>query len=274
MKPGSKVVLITGVSSGIGWATAQILAAAGHRVFGTARQPDKAGPPEGATLLAMDVREDESVRSAVTLVLEQAGRIDALVNNAGVTMFGAVEEIQIDEAKALFETNFFGVLRTVSAVLPSMRERGSGHIVNVGSIAGFLPTSFESMYGASKHALKGYSESLHYEVAPLGVAVSLIQPGFMRTAIDRNYTRARTKLKVYDAVREQVIEASNASVAKGAEPEVVGRIIQRAIESRRPKLRYLAGWDALGTRVARTLAPPMLFAMGVRAELKVRRAKQ
>jgi NAD(P)-dependent dehydrogenase (short-subunit alcohol dehydrogenase family) len=270
MKRVPKVVLVTGVSSGIGRATAKIAAAAGHTVYGTSRRPDEAKPLEAVKILAMDVRDDDSVRRGMASVHDEAGRIDVLVNNAGVTLFGAVEEIQIDEAKALFETNFFGVVRTTHAVLPGMRARGSGHIITVGSMAGFLPTPFETMYGASKHALECYSESLSYEVGPLGIAVSLIEPGFIRTAMDRNYTEARDRIDHYAAVRQKVIDSASASTRKGADPEMVGRIILRAMESAKPKLRYLAGRDAVGARLARSLVPPPLFALGVRAELRVK----
>jgi short-subunit dehydrogenase len=231
-------------------------------------------PIAGVKTLELDVRDDESVRRCIASVHEKAGRLDALVNNAGITMFGAVEELCIEEAKALFETNFFGVVRTSLAVLPIMRAQGFGRIVNVGSIAGFLPTPFETMYGASKHAIEGFSESLHYEVEPFGISVSIIQPGFVRTAMDRNYTEAATHLDAYAAIREQAMETANTATRKGADPEMVARIILRALQSKNPKLRYLAGWDAIGTRLARSVVPPGLFAIGVRAELKLRKSAE
>ncbi|HEY2342532.1 MAG TPA: oxidoreductase [Chthoniobacteraceae bacterium] len=270
MKRGSKVVLITGVSSGIGRATAQIAAAAGHTVYGTSRKPDSVEPIPGLKIIAMDVRDDDSVQKGIATVRETEGRIDVLVNNAGITLFGAVEETAIDEAKALFETNFFGVVRTTHAVLPEMRARGSGHVIIVGSMAGFLPTPFETMYGASKHALECYAESLSYEVEPFGIAVSLLEPGFVRTAMDRNYTEAQARIDAYAKVREKAVNTANSATRKGADPERVGRIILRAMNSAKPKLRYLAGWDAVGTRLARSLVPPPLFAMGVRAEVRIK----
>jgi len=268
--PAKKVILVTGVSSGIGRATAQVLAQAGHIVYGTSRRVDTLTPIDGVKPLSLDVRDDASVKQCIAAVHAEAGRLDVLVNNAGVTVFGAVEELTIEEAYALFETNFFGVVRTSLAALPIMRAQGAGRIINVGSIAGFLPTPFETMYGASKHAIEGFSESLHYEVEPFGVQVVIIEPGFIRTAMDRNYLEAAARIEAYSAVRRKVIEATNESTRKGADPEMVGRIILRAIRAKRPKLRYLAGWDALGTRLARSVVPPSFFALGVRAELRLR----
>ncbi|MGH9455498.1 MAG: SDR family NAD(P)-dependent oxidoreductase, partial [Terriglobia bacterium] len=160
-----KVVLVTGVTSGIGAATASLLSDRGFRVFGTARQPAETGAALGAvTLVRLDVREEESVRTCVRTVLDQAGRIDALLNNAGYVLQGSLEETSIDEAKALFETNFFGVLQMNRAVLPIMREQRAGRIVNISSVLGFLPAPYMGIYAASKHAIEGYSESLDHEV--------------------------------------------------------------------------------------------------------------
>ena len=266
MESHSKVILVTGASEGIGLATVQFLAAEGFQVYGTSRRPEKAGAIDGAKFLSMDVREDESVRLAVSRISEEAGGIDVLVNNAGVTCFGAVEEFSMTEAKDLFETNFFGVMRTTLAVLPQMRERGSGRIINVGSIAGFLPTPFETLYGASKHALEGFSESLRYEVGQFGIRVSLIEPGFIRTSMDRNCGEAARRIESYAKHRKAVMEDGNRSIQKGAPPELVARIVLQSIRSRNPKLRYLAGWDAIGLRLARSLVPPPIFSMGVQAE--------
>ncbi len=271
MNSDAKVILVTGASSGIGRATAQLAAQAGHIVYGTSRKLEMATLPGNVKPLQLDIRDNDSVIRAIDTVHSEVGRIDVLVNNAGITLFGAVEEITIDEAKALFETNLFGLMRTTHAVLPRMRERGSGHIINVGSIAGFLPTPFETMYGASKYAIEGYSESLSYEVGPFGIFVSIIQPGFVRTSMDKNYTEARERLAAYTDIRAQAMETANTATRKGADPEKVARVILRAANSKRPKLRYLVGWDALGTRLARSLVPPPLFAIGVRAELKKRK---
>ena len=154
MKTGN-VVLLTGGSSGIGRATATLLAHNGCHVYGTARRPERVEPIAGVNFISLDVCDDKSVETCVATVLGKEGRIDTLINNAGVLLYGANEENSIEEAKALFETNFFGALRVTKAVLPTMRQAGSGHVINIGSVSGFVPTPFEGMYCASKRALEG-----------------------------------------------------------------------------------------------------------------------
>ena len=178
------VVIVTGASSGIGQAIAAHLHRSGWRVFATMRRPDP--DKHGPDALKLDVTSDQSVEAAVAEVLTRTGRIDALVNNAGVDMLGAVEETTVQEALNLFQTNFFGVHRLVRAVLPAMRARKAGRLVTVGSVAGFLPTPFEAFYSASKHALEGYCESLDFEVRAFGIHPVLIEPGFIRTQIRGN----------------------------------------------------------------------------------------
>jgi NAD(P)-dependent dehydrogenase (short-subunit alcohol dehydrogenase family) len=171
-----KVVLITGASSGIGRATAELLTSRGYRVFGTARNPDTVVPLQGVELLPLDVRDDGSVQAGVETALSRGGRIDVLVNNAGYAVVGAIEETSPSEAQALFDTNVFGVLRMVRAVLPAMRRQGSGTIVNTSSVLGFLPGPFMGLYASSKHALEGLSESLDHEVRGFGIRVVLVEP--------------------------------------------------------------------------------------------------
>src|SRR6058998_1295203 len=177
-----QTVLVTGTSSGIGQAIARLLAERGFNVFGTARKP-AAGRSSNVTMVALDVRSDDSVRSCVQQVLSQTGRIDVLVNNAGYTLMGAAEETSLDEAKAQLETNFFGVVRMVKAVLPRMRKAGSGKIINIGSLAGITAIPFGSFYTASKFALEGYTEALWHELRPFGIHATLIEPGFVSTPI-------------------------------------------------------------------------------------------
>ncbi len=156
-----KVALVTGASSGIGLATSILLAQRGFRVFGTSRKPSVNKEQSGTMdMVALDVREEESVRSCIGIVLEKAGRIDALVNNAGYDLIGSAEETSVLEAMKLFDTNFFGVLRVIQAVLPTMRQQGAGRIAIIGSVGGFLPMPYQGIYAASKHALEGYAESL------------------------------------------------------------------------------------------------------------------
>lgn len=199
---GAKVVLVTGASSGIGQACAELLSARGHTVYGTSRKP----PPEPARhrMLELDVTRDDSVQKAVATVLEEQGHLDVVVNNAGYALAGPIEDTSIEEARHQLDTNFFGVLRVCKAVLPSMRARGSGLIVNVSSLGGMVGLPFQGLYSASKFALEGLTESLRQEVAPFGVQVTLLQPGDVRTAITDNRVRARggwSRFRVLERLR-------------------------------------------------------------------------
>lgn len=232
-----RVILITGASTGIGLASAEALTARGYTVFGTSRHPDQY-PARNFPLLPLDVREDESVKTCVDEVMTRAGRIDVLINNAGFSLSGAVEEASIDEAKQLFETNFFGVLRMVKAVLPIMRRQRSGHIINMSSLGGMVGVPYIGLYSASKHALEGYSESLRFEVKQFNIRVSLVEPGDARTAIADLTPAPAQPIADYDGVREQVNAIHSANVAGGTAPEVIAQAIVRLIEKPRPRLRY------------------------------------
>lgn len=255
-----KIALVTGVSSGIGRTTAILLSERGFRVFGTMRRPAASNASLGnVEVVQLDVREDESVHSCVQEVLKKAGRIDGLVNNAGYALTGSLEETSIDEAKALFETNFFGVLRMTQAVLPVMREQGCGRIANIGSAAGFLPAPYSGIYAASKHALEGYSQSLDHEVRQFGIRVSVIEPGFMRTDIAQHTQRTRRSLEAYSQERDLVIARVNKSIANGEDPEVVASVVLESLTTRSPRSRRLAGRGAKVVSGLKTLLPAALF---------------
>ena len=170
-----KTAIVTGASSGIGRASAEALVQAGFTVFGTSRRGggESAG---GVTMLACDVTEDGSVAAMVSTVLSKTGRIDLLVNNAGIGMLGGAEESSVSQVQALFDVNLFGVVRTTNAVLPPMRRQGQGRIVNMGSILGLVPAPYSAHYSAVKHALEGYSESLDHEVRAFNIPVSVVEP--------------------------------------------------------------------------------------------------
>ncbi|HEX5229946.1 MAG TPA: oxidoreductase [Bryobacteraceae bacterium] len=261
--PTKQVVLVTGVTSGIGRATALALANRGFRAFGTMRKPTEL---PGVEVLALDVRDAESVRAAVQKVIAAAGRIDVLINNAGYTLIGALEETSIEEAVQLFETNFFGVLRLTNAVLPVMREQGYGRVINIGSVAGFVPMPFQGLYAASKHALEGLSESLDHEVRQFGIRVSVIEPGFMRTAIDQHRQVASHPLETYKTAREQVLAVNPRNVAQGDDPGRVAAIVVKAIQSPSPRLRYLAGRQAILTNLLVKFLPAAVFDAGLRKQ--------
>src|SRR5262245_47487212 len=164
-----KVVLITGASSGVGQSTARLLSRQGYKVFGTSRNPASAEVIPTVEVLALDVRSDDSVAACVKAVVNEVGRVDILVNNAGYELAGALEETSIDETKAQFETNFFGVVRMVKAVLPSMRQQKQGKIINVSSLAGVSSIPFMGFYSATKFALEGYTKALRMEVSPFNI---------------------------------------------------------------------------------------------------------
>ena len=217
----SKVVVITGVSSGIGRATAEKFAARGCKVFGTVRNTTKAQPIPGVVLIEMDIRDDASVQRGIQTIIAQAKRIDVLVNSAGVTLLGATEETSIAEAHALFDANVFGILRTTQAVLPYMREQRSGRIVNISSVLGFLPAPYMGLYSASKHAVEGMSETLDHEVRKFGIRVVLVEPAYTKTNLDLNAPRTVSKIVAYDDERAIVFRAIQKNVNDAPEPDGV-----------------------------------------------------
>jgi NAD(P)-dependent dehydrogenase (short-subunit alcohol dehydrogenase family) len=212
----ARTVLVTGASSGIGRVTADMFGAAGWRVFGTSRQtrPDR----DGVAMLRLDVRSDESVAHCVTQVLDRAGGIDVLVNNAGVMHTGMVEETTLGEARAVVDTNLFGVARTTGAVLPHMRARGRGRIITVGSAAAWIGEPGEAFYAASKHALAAYTEGLRYEVWPLGIDVSLVEPGAYTTGILAAASSSAGRIADYEPVRQATERTLNDSLNRGGDP--------------------------------------------------------
>src|SRR5213593_4890439 len=179
----NKITLVPGVSSGIGRKIAQLLAARGARVFGTVRDPKSAKPIHGVEIVRMDVTDDSSVNEAVHSIEQKAGPVQLLVNNAGYSFMGALEETSIEEARQQFETNLFGVLRVTNAILPGMRRQGFGRIVNISSVLGFLPAPYMGIYTATKHALEGYTETLDHEVRHFGIRALLVEPSFTKTSL-------------------------------------------------------------------------------------------
>lgn len=263
------VVLVTGASSGIGRACAEHLAARGFRVFGTQRRPSEAGG--GAfEMLAMDVDDDASVAGAVAVVIERAGRIDAVVNNAGYAVMGAVEDTSIAEARAQLETNFFGVLRVCRAVLPGMRAQGGGHIVNISSLAGVLGLPFSGLYSASKFALEGMSESLRHELRPFGIRVVLIEPGDFRSGLPlaRRTAAGAAANPAYQAAFAAAKVQQDKDEAAAPTPEPVAALVERVLRDPAPALRYSVGM--FGQRLVvplKRLLPQRLFEWALRRAL-------
>ncbi|MGH3542440.1 MAG: oxidoreductase, partial [Mycobacterium sp.] len=269
MKQRSPVVLVTGVSSGIGRAVASALAAKGFEVFGTSRNPQRTEPIPGVELVQLDVTDDASVTGAVSAVIQRAGRIDILVNNAGGGVFGAAEESSITQAQQLFDTNFFGLVRLTREVLPYLRAQGSGRIINIGSVLGFLPAPYGALYSASKHAVEGYSESLDHETREFGVRVSVVEPGYTNTSFEANAADADSPIDSYASIREHVQQVLTEAVHAGDDPEVVAQVVLKAATSRTPKLRYPAGPLARRLSLLRKLAPATLLDKGIRRANKL-----
>lgn len=247
----SPVALITGCSSGIGRATAALLAERGWHVFATARHPESLAGLAGEriTPLGLDVTDETSMTSAVDRVLAQAGRIDALVNNAGYGQGGPLEEVSSEKIRRQFETNTFGPLRLAQLVLPAMRAQGGGRIVNVSTMGGRVSIPFIGPYCASKFALEAWSDALRAEVRPFGVRVVLVEPGSVRTNFRATAVRESERFLAdgaspYHRYAERFGRFIDRATPRSAPPERVARVIHRALTAQRPRARYVATADA------------------------------
>jgi NAD(P)-dependent dehydrogenase (short-subunit alcohol dehydrogenase family) len=263
----SKIVLITGASSGIGRAAALELLRAGHTVYGAARrvQSLEAVGEAGGHALALDVTDDADLRRAVGMVLDQQGRIDVLVNNAGFGLYGAAEDVPMEQARYQLEVNLFGPARLVQLVLPHMRERRSGRIVNVSSMGGEIAFPLGAWYHASKHALEAYSDALRQEVKRFGVDVVLIQPGLIRTEFGDVTSNGVRELSGHGAYRDQAealarsTEAIYGEHSRASDPSVVAAAIRKAVETARPRPRYPVGYMARPLLALNRVLPARVF---------------
>ncbi len=244
-------ILITGTSSGIGLSTAIHLARAGHRVFGASRNPESAAElqsamEEGLSIapVRIDVDDDNSVAAGVAGVLKQAGHIDVLVNNAGIGGSGPVELVPMERAKQTFETNYFGAVRMIQAVLPGMRERRSGTIVNMTSMAGRIALASHSHYCASKFALEGLTETLAAELRPFNIRVALIEPGVVQTPIFSKSKREAYAPTPYELTVRRLRHLFRKGLQNPTLPGTVAEAVEHAINTDSPSLRYLVGEDA------------------------------
>jgi len=239
----NRIVLITGASSGIGRATADLLANSGFVVYGTSRTPEAIdGAAITWTPVRMDVTQQGSVDDAVTHVLDAEGRIDALINNAGVGLAGAIEETTIEEAELVLKTDLLGVLRLCRAVLPTMRSQGSGRILNVSSLAGRIGLPFQALYSAAKFAVEGATEALRLEVRPFGILVVLVEPGDIHTPFTDHRLFARSSDdSPYAARMRRAIRRAEADERAGPAPVVVARRIRKILETSSPRVRYTVG---------------------------------
>ncbi|MER7498867.1 oxidoreductase [Nonomuraea pusilla] len=249
----AKVCLITGASSGIGHATALELLRAGHVVYGAARRVGHMAAIDeaGGRALPVDVTEEEHLQRAVRTVLDEQGRIDVLVNNAGAVLHGAVEDTPLPMARDEFEVNLFAPARLVQLVLPHMRRQRSGTIVNVSSVGGEVAFPLGAWYYASKHALEAFSDTLRMETGRFGIDVVVIQPGIIRTGFEAETPRQLREISghgAYGVMAEAMARAAEAPAGhqsdQASDPGVVATAIRQAIESDRPDTRYVVGWQA------------------------------
>lgn len=242
-------VLITGASSGIGAATAALLAGNGYRVWGTTRNLSKlpADADKAVRFVEMDVNDDDSVRRAVAQVLEEAGQIDVLVSNAGYGIYGSIEDVPIEMAKAQFETNVFGTLRVIQAVVPGMRERREGTIILMSSLAGKLVIPFQTHYSASKYAIEAFTEGLRQELRPFGVKVACIEPGDIKTNFNDATVFPDNSGSVYKRWTDSSWHTIDINMQKAPPPSVIAHTVLAVLRRRRPGTRYPAG-DFLSTK--------------------------
>ena len=258
-------VLITGCSTGFGRAAAIELAKRGHDVVATARKPETLDDLDVAARVALDVDDDASVAAA----LESAGSIDALVNNAGFGVMGPVEMVPADEVRRMMETNFFGAVRMIQAVLPGMLVRGGGTIVNVTSLAGRVAAPLNGFYAASKWALEGLSEALHYEMGHFGIRVRIVEPGLFETGFQGNELFFGIDGPPYDELQREWDGARGALIGGGDPPgaEPVAAVIADAVESTDRKLRWPVGDDAAMVLAARSSMDDEAFEDAMRSVL-------
>lgn len=265
----NKIALVTGASSGIGQATAERLAKAGYAVYGTSRRGGAAGG-RSFEMLSLDVTSDASVADAVVQLMKREGRIDLLVNNAGFGVAPAgAEESSITQAQAIFDTNFFGVVRMTRAVLPHMRKQGAGRIVNIGSVLGLLPMPYGALYAATKHAIEGYSESLDHELRTKGIRVCVIEPAYTNTPFDANFLQPDAMLDAYGEARAAVSQRVKEVMATADQPSVVAETVLKAASALRPQRRYAAGGLAGRLAWLRRFAPAGLMDAGIRRDLRL-----
>ncbi len=275
--PAPLAVLITGCSSGIGRATAIEAAGSGHQVFATARTRESLedlAARDGIHALALDVTDASSIRAAVAAMLERAGRVDALVNNAGYGQYGAVEDVSAEEWRRQFDVNLFGAVEATRAVLPAMRQARRGTIVNVSSVAGKIAIPFAAPYCASKHALEALSDSLRVEVAPYGIRVVVVEAGPISTRFTERARETVARMLAspgpYSLFYRNAERAMDTDFQAGSlPPEAVARVIVRAIESDRPKTRYRITPMARVLIPLRRLLPDRFFDRRMKKTLKL-----
>jgi len=271
-----KIALVTGCSSGIGFETALELSRANYFTYATMRNTSKAGKIQEIAkkdnlklqVIELDVDKEESIKSAVKKIQEQKGRIDVLVNNAGYGLFGCLEDVSMDELKAQFETNFFGVVRLIQEIAPSMRKQGSGIIVNVSSLAGRIGFPGTPAYISSKFALEGLSECMRYELSPFGIKTIIIEPGVIKTNFFSAMKVSEGKQdSPYKEITEKVMNGVKMMSEMGTPPDEVAKTIIKAIQTEEPLPRYIVGSDASMFLEAKKMKTDIEFENYIKKEL-------
>jgi len=266
-----KVILITGISSGFGKQTARLLSQQGHNVYGTVRK--EADSQESIHYLTMDLTDLSSIRKCVQSVFQKEGRIDVLINNAGMHSGGPAETIPSDIIKLQMDTNFLGMVNMTREVLPIMRSRGQGTIINISSIGGLMGLPFQAFYSAGKFAIEGFSEALRMEISQFKIKVVLINPGDFHTSNSLNRRNYLAPTDLYDPYNEQfnktlaVIETDE---NKGWNPEVLARKIVKIVESKNPKQRYIiASFEQKLAVVLKYILPGKVFRKILESHYKI-----
>lgn len=273
-----RTALVTGASSGMGKAIAERLLADGMTVYVAARSVDKMADlaGKGAIALAMDISKDDDIVAATDTILRDHGGVDVLVNNAGFGLYGAVEDTAIDDARYQFEVNLFGLARLTQLLIPAMREKGAGTIVNISSMGGKIYTPLGAWYHATKHALEGWSDCLRLELADHGIDVVIVEPGLINTGFgnvvtdqieDRSGSGAYATMA--QAIKKAVADSYEAG--NGSRPELIANVVGDAVAKRRPRTRYAAGAMARPLLALRWLVPDRIFDRIMLSQ--VRRAK-
>lgn len=243
-----KTIVITGASSGMGKDFALDLLKKGHMVYGLARRIEKMGDivQAGGKAIAMDVTDETQIQKAVDQILNEQGKVDVLINNAGYAVYGTVEEVPIDVARRQFEVNIFGLASLTQKIIPGMRERKSGTIINISSMGGKMYTPMGSWYHATKHALEGWSDCLRIELKPFGVDVVIIEPGGIATEFGNVFQenlQGDAENGPYANALQKIIQSISVMNEKGqlSPPSVITKLIDKAVHSKKPKTRYVAG---------------------------------
>lgn len=252
MKGGEKVVIVTGTSSGIGFETAVLLARNGFMTYATMRNPVKSTRLSDLAnkekldikIRKLDVNDETGINETIDQVISETGRIDVLVNNAGYAIFGALEDTALDEIREQFETNFFGPVRTIKAVIPIMKKQNGGKIINLSSMVGRFGVPFNSAYVASKFALEGITESTRYELHDYNIKIILVEPGIIKSHFFQNVKLSNKSTSGYSKLLKKRMEGIETMLKKATHPEIVAEVILDIINSRNTNIRYLVGHDA------------------------------